>query len=52
MQKLTIEQVKENGWLIFEAIVGSKAYGLDTESLIRYQGGICITQRFILFAGL
>lgn len=30
MQKLTIEKVKENGWLIFEAIVGSKAYGLDT----------------------
>ncbi len=29
--KLTIEQVKESGWLIFEAIVGSKAYGLDTE---------------------
>lgn len=28
---LTIEQVKERGWLIFEAIVGSKAYGLDTE---------------------
>lgn len=27
---LTIEQIKENGWLIFEAIVGSKAYGLDT----------------------
>ena len=30
MQRLAIEQVKENGWLIFEAIVGSKAYGLDT----------------------
>lgn len=30
MQKLTIERVKENGWLIFEAIVGSRAYGLDT----------------------
>lgn len=28
---LTIEEVKERGWLIFEAIVGSKAYGLDTE---------------------
>ncbi|MEJ0104660.1 MAG: nucleotidyltransferase domain-containing protein [Bacteroidota bacterium] len=28
---LTIEHIKENGWLIFEAIVGSKAYGLDTE---------------------
>lgn len=27
---LTIEYIKENGWLIFEAIVGSKAYGLDT----------------------
>ena len=28
---LTIEQVKANGWLVFEAIVGSKAYGLDTD---------------------
>jgi len=27
---LTIEQIKNNGWLIFEAITGSKAYGLDT----------------------
>lgn len=27
---LTIEQIKNNGWLIFETIVGSKAYGLDT----------------------
>lgn len=27
---LTIEDVKNNGWLIFETIVGSKAYGLDT----------------------
>ncbi len=27
---LTIEQVKNKGWLIFEAIVGSKAYGLAT----------------------
>jgi uncharacterized protein len=30
MEMLTIKQVKENGWLIFESIVGSKAYGLDT----------------------
>src|ERR1043165_1289215 len=28
---LTIEQIKNNGWLIFEAITGSKAYGLATE---------------------
>ena len=27
---LTIEQVKNYGWLVFETIVGSKAYGLDT----------------------
>jgi hypothetical protein len=27
---LTIEQVKQNGWLVFEAITGSKAYGLAT----------------------
>lgn len=26
---LTIEHLKEKGWLIFEAITGSKAYGLD-----------------------
>jgi hypothetical protein len=30
MGMLTIEQIKDNGWLIFEAITGSKAYGLDT----------------------
>jgi len=27
---LTIEEVKKNGWLIFETIAGSRAYGLDT----------------------
>lgn len=31
MQKLSIEEVKENGWLILEVITGSRAYGLDTE---------------------
>ncbi len=30
MQKLTIDYVKQNGLLIFEAIIGSKAYGLAT----------------------
>jgi hypothetical protein len=30
MQKLTIDQVKGNGWLILEVITGSRAYGLDT----------------------
>lgn len=27
--ELTIDKVKERGWLIFEAITGSRAYGLD-----------------------
>ena len=27
---LTVQEIKNNGWLIFEAITGSKAYGLDT----------------------
>jgi uncharacterized protein len=30
MQKLTIDWIKDNGWLVFECIIGSKAYGLDT----------------------
>lgn len=30
MVMLTIEEVKRSGWLIFEAVSGSKAYGLDT----------------------
>lgn len=30
MKTLTIESVKENGWLIFEAVTGSRAYGLST----------------------
>jgi uncharacterized protein len=32
MDKLTVEAVKRNGWLVFEAIAGSRAYGLDTLS--------------------
>jgi uncharacterized protein len=28
--QLTIDDIKNNGWLVFEAIAGSKAYGLDT----------------------
>src|SRR5215471_7755967 len=30
MKTLTIDWVKENGLLVFETIVGSKAYGLNT----------------------
>jgi predicted nucleotidyltransferase len=31
MKKLTIDSIKNNGWIIFETITGSKAYGLDNE---------------------
>lgn len=30
--QLTIDDIKNNGWLILEAVSGSKAYGLDTAS--------------------
>jgi len=30
MKMLTIEDIKRKGWLIFEVIAGSKAYGLDS----------------------
>ena len=30
MKPLTIEEVKSRGWLVFEVITGSRAYGLDT----------------------
>ncbi|HEX2628228.1 MAG TPA: nucleotidyltransferase domain-containing protein [Chitinophagaceae bacterium] len=30
MAEMTIESVKDNGWLIFESIAGSKLYGLNT----------------------
>ena len=30
MKTPTIHKVKENGWLVFEAVTGSKAYGLAT----------------------
>ena len=30
MKKLTIDGIKDNGWLVLEVITGSRAYGLDT----------------------
>lgn len=29
MKKITVDSIKKNGWLVFELITGSKAYGLD-----------------------
>src|SRR5258705_3782834 len=32
MHNLSIEDIKNNGWLVLEVITGSKAYGLDNEN--------------------
>lgn len=32
MHKLSVDDIKNNGWLVLEVITGSKAYGLDTET--------------------
>src|SRR5688572_23031191 len=50
MEKLTIEQVKENGWLIFEAIVGSKAYGLDTAASDTDVRGVFVLPKELFFS--
>lgn len=47
---LTIEQVKNNGWLIFEAIVGSKAYGLNTSTSDTDIRGVFILPRDIFYS--
>jgi uncharacterized protein len=46
----TIESIKNNGWLIFEAIVGSKAYGLDTEKSDTDIRGVYVVPREIFFS--
>jgi predicted nucleotidyltransferase len=50
MKKITIEMVKQNGWLIFEAIGGSKAYGLDTESSDTDIRGIFILPKELFYS--
>lgn len=47
---LTIEQVKNNGWLVFEAVVGSKAYGLNTATSDTDIRGVFILPRNIFYS--
>ena len=51
MKTLTIEDVKQNGWLVFEAIVGSRAYGLNTPTSDTDIRGVFILPKH-LFYGL
>jgi uncharacterized protein len=48
---LTIDAIKRNGWLIFEVITGSKAYGLDTEKSDTDIRGVFVLPKH-LFYGL
>ncbi len=50
MQTITIQTVKENGWLIFEGIVGSRAYGLDTASSDTDIKGVFVLPRDLFYS--
>ncbi|MGN6494703.1 MAG: DNA polymerase beta superfamily protein [Agriterribacter sp.] len=47
---LTIEQVKNNGWLIFETVIGSKAYGLDTAASDTDIRGVFVLPKEIFYS--
>jgi len=50
MRELTIDNVKNNGWLIFEAITGSKAYGLDTPTSDTDIRGVYIVPKAMFYS--
>ena len=50
MKKLSIDWVKENGLLIFEAVVGSKAYGLATTQSDTDVRGVFILPKNIYYS--
>lgn len=47
---LTIDYIKEKGWLIFEAIVGSKAYGLNTATSDTDIRGVFVLPKEIFYS--
>lgn len=47
---LTIEQIKSNGWLIFEAVTGSRAYGLNTAKSDTDIRGVFILPKDIFYS--
>ncbi|CAN5195005.1 hypothetical protein BH11BAC5_BH11BAC5_05390 [soil metagenome] len=46
----TIEEVKKNGWLIFEAVAGSRAYGLDTATSDTDIRGVFVLPKDIFYS--
>jgi predicted nucleotidyltransferase len=47
---LTNEDIKRNGWLIFEAIVGSRAYGLNTQNSDTDIRGVYVLPKEIFYS--
>jgi predicted nucleotidyltransferase len=50
MEALTINQIKDSGFLIFEAITGSKAYGLDTPASDTDIRGIYVLPKSLFYS--
>ncbi len=50
MEAITIDSVKKNGWLIFEAVTGSKAYGLDSERSDTDIRGVFVLPKTVLYS--
>ena len=42
MEKLTIQDLRDRGWIAYEYVRGSHAYGLNTESSDKDIGGVFI----------
>ncbi|HUC82009.1 MAG TPA: nucleotidyltransferase domain-containing protein [Flavisolibacter sp.] len=50
MKRLTIDTIKEDGWLVFEAVTGSKAYGLDTPTSDTDIRGVYVVPKSIYYS--
>ncbi len=50
MKQVTIDDVKANGWLVFEAITGSKAYGLHTPTSDTDIRGVYVVPKELFFS--
>lgn len=50
MKTLTVDEVKAAGWLIFEAVTGSKAYGLDTPASDTDIRGVYVVPKEIFYS--
>src|SRR6185369_14845841 len=50
MKTLKVEEIKNKGWLLFEAITGSKAYGLNTPNSDTDIRGVFVLPKELFFS--